>query len=70
MKIYDPSNPDDVKACIAEVDAYLESHRIDPYTPDEIAALSGQRIAEVKLPAKLPYTAPCITRRAKYHGLV
>lgn len=56
MKIYDPSNPDEVRTCIAEVDAYLENHRIDPYTPEEIAELSRpapKRIAQVVVP-KVP----------------
>ena len=47
MRIYNPCEPEEVIECIASVDAFLDSHRIDPYTLDEIAEM-GKPIAKVK----------------------
>ena len=70
MRTYNPLDIDEFQTCMGIICEVADTHKFAPYTEAEIKALSGQRIAEVKLPVKLPYTAPCITRRAKYHGLV
>lgn len=56
----DPTDPEKVKRTIASIDEFLDGHRIDPYTPDEIAELSRpvpKRIAQVIAPKE-----PCEKR--------
>ena len=37
MKIYDPITA--FEECLAAVNAFLDSHRLDPYTPAEITEI-------------------------------
>ena len=50
MRTYDPI--EEFAECVQAVNAFLDSHRIDPYTPEEIAEIMRPvpKIPIVKLP--------------------